>query len=135
MRRLLKRNTPTASYVITRFVGCCPARAAMAMLPGPTERLTWQWWGSHAQDAARAQNLWGDDKVTALIGGPFTEEEVASRLAAEVAGGAADRCQYWPIFMAGHARRGAKHVGVAGLRRYTGAVEGCTAVYEIGFHL
>ena len=27
----------------------------MAMLPGPTERLMWQWWGSHAQDAARAR--------------------------------------------------------------------------------
>jgi RimJ/RimL family protein N-acetyltransferase len=102
-------------------------------LPGPTERLTWQWWGSGG--AARAQNLWGDDKVTALIGGPFSAAAVASRLAVEIAGGEADQCQYWPIFMAGHARRGAKHVGVAGLRRYTGAVEGHATVYEIGFHL
>src|SRR5262245_2016509 len=78
-------------------------------------------------DLDLAMRLWGDARVTRMIGGPFTEEQVRDRLAREIASEAAHGIQYWPIFRL----RDAAHVGCCGLRPY-GEDPG---VLEIGFHI
>jgi hypothetical protein len=76
---------------------------------------------------ALAAALWGDPKVTALIGGPFTEDQIMERLRMEMASMSAHHVQYWPIFLL----ENDQHVGCAGLRLYR-VDEG---VYELGFHI
>jgi RimJ/RimL family protein N-acetyltransferase len=78
-------------------------------------------------DLPLATELWGDPEVTALIGGPFTEEMVRARLAKEIAQWLEYGVQYWPIFLLDSEL----FVGCAGLRPYR-VEEG---VYELGFHL
>jgi RimJ/RimL family protein N-acetyltransferase len=74
-----------------------------------------------------ANALWGDPKVTALIGGPFTETEIRAKLHREIAAMAAYKVQYWPIFLL----EDGQHVGCAGLRPYRLD----EPIYEVGFHL
>ena len=68
-------------------------------------------------------SLWGDPRVTALIGGPFDEERVRALLAAQVA---AD-LQYWPLFL----RADAAFAGCCGLRPHPRSAR----TLELGFHL
>lgn len=89
-----------------------------------TERLGFDCWS--AEDLGLARELWGDPKVTELIGGPFNDEQIVERLGREIACMTAHRVQYWPIFLLGDGR----HAGCAGLRPR--AEEG---VCELGFHL
>jgi len=65
-------------------------------------------------DLSLAQTLWGDPEVTALIGGPFTSQQVEERLAREVAGMRDYGVQYWPIFLL----ENDQFAGCAGLRPY-----------------
>ena len=74
-----------------------------------------------------ANALWGDPKVTALIGGPFTDREIREKLQAEITSMAAHKVQYWPIFLL----EDDGHVGCAGLRPYRPGEQ----IYELGFHL
>jgi ribosomal-protein-alanine N-acetyltransferase len=90
-----------------------------------TERLGFDCWS--AADLGLARELWGDPKVTELIGGPFNDEQIVERLGREIACMTAHRVQYWPIFLLESGR----HAGCAGLRPH--GVEG--GVYELGFHL
>lgn len=77
-------------------------------------------------DLALALALWGDPRVTRLIGGPFSEEQVRARLAREVETQKTHHIQYWPLFrLSDHAP-----VGCCGLRPHP--EEG---VLELGFHL
>jgi ribosomal-protein-alanine N-acetyltransferase len=70
--------------------------------------------------------LWGDPEVTALIGGPFDEEQVQARLRAEIAGMDAHSS---PILAdLPPARRRTRR-----LRPYRNRIE--DRIYEIGFHL
>jgi len=62
-----------------------------------------------------------------LIGGPFSESQVADKLSQEIAYGQSQTIQYWPIF---HLATG-DFVGCAGLRPYKPAEE----IPELGFHL
>lgn len=106
---------------------------------GPTERLVWRCWDAGA-DAELAAGLWGDDRVTALIGGPFDASAVAARLAAECQRADDDGVQYWPVFLRDHHAEGGfgEHIGAVGLRRYCGNASSCDGlglVMEIGFHL
>ena len=78
-----------------------------------------------ADDLELARGLWGDPEVTALIGGPFAEEQVQQRLDREIATQRDHGVQYWPIFLLA----GDAHVGCAGLRPHG------DPVYELGFHL
>lgn len=78
------------------------------------------------EDLQLARALWGDERVTSLIGGPFDEQKISARLASEVAMESAHGVQYWPIFLHDGA-----HAGCCGLR--TREVE--RDIYEIGFHL
>jgi RimJ/RimL family protein N-acetyltransferase len=90
-----------------------------------TDRLGFRLWSPG--DLPLANALWGDPKVSALIGGPFNDEQVQARLHAEIACMDAHGVQYWPIFLLASA----DHAGCAGLRPYR-IVDG---IYEIGFHL
>jgi RimJ/RimL family protein N-acetyltransferase len=78
-------------------------------------------------DLSLANGLWGDPAVTRLIGGPFTEEQIRSRLSLEMETQSAHGIQYWPIFLLATGQ----HVGCCGLRRR----DPDRAIYEIGFHI
>ena len=71
--------------------------------------------------------LWGDAKVSSLIGGPFTPEEVRARLDQEIEWMIAYGVQYWPIFLL----RNDELAGCAGLRPYRSEEK----VFEMGVHL
>jgi len=88
-------------------------------------RLGFRCWGNG--DLHLARELWGDPEVTALIGGPFTEEMVRARLVEEISQMHGCGVQYWPIFLLD----GGQHVGCAGLRPYRSE----RRVYELGVHL
>jgi [ribosomal protein S5]-alanine N-acetyltransferase len=78
-------------------------------------------------DLQLATELWGDPAVTALIGGPFTEQMVRARLAKEISQMRERGVQYWPIFRLDSGQ----HVGCAGLQPYRSKQR----VYELGIHL
>ncbi len=88
---------------------------------------TWQ-----PEDLGLAAQLWGDARVTALIGGPFGAAQVERRLREEIARQEAHGVQYWPLF---NLADGA-HVGCCGLRPSADQlVAGEPGVFELGFHL
>ena len=93
------------------------------MVPAATERLTFRTWRDDDLPLARA--LFGDPRVTALVGGPFDDDQVRERLAVEIATQREHGYQYWPIF------RGDTHVGCCGLKPRDPAAR----VYELGFYL
>ena len=95
------------------------------MPPPPTARVAFRTWT--AEDLPLACELWGDPRVTALIGGPFDDAAVRRRLHAEIETERRHGIQYWPIF---NAASGA-HLGCCGLRPRDLA----RGVLEIGFHL
>ena len=78
-------------------------------------------------DFPLALGLWGDERVTRLIGSPFSEEQVRRRLALEIANQAAHGIQYWPLFRVVDD----VYVGCCGLRPFPER----QGVLEIGFHL
>ncbi|MFT3693440.1 MAG: GNAT family N-acetyltransferase [Kofleriaceae bacterium] len=61
-----------------------------------TARLAFRSW--RESDLPFAQALFGDPRVTALVGGPFSDDQVKARLASEMACEAAHGYQYWPMF-------------------------------------
>src|SRR5947207_2348446 len=67
--------------------------------PPPTARLDFRTWAPG--DGALATLLWGDPRVTALIGGPFGEARVGEMLEAQLALQREAGVQYWPVFLAG----------------------------------
>ncbi|HEY6056912.1 MAG TPA: GNAT family N-acetyltransferase [Candidatus Limnocylindrales bacterium] len=90
-----------------------------------TPRLGFGMWSRNDLDLA--MGLWGDARVTHLIGGPFSERWVRDRLAQEISTQSALGFQYWPLFrLADDA-----HVGCCGLR----PVPGGEGILELGFHL
>ncbi len=90
-----------------------------------SDRLGWRTWTP--DDIELAWSLWGDAEVTRLIGGPLTREQVAARLAREIASQEAHGIQYWPIFLL----ESGKHIGCAGLRPYMQELR----TPELGVHL
>ena len=90
-----------------------------------TARLGFGLWMD--DDLPLALSLWGDPEVTRLIGGPFTRQQIADRLAREVSNLRAHRIQYWPIFL----RQSGDLAGCCGLKPYGDDLR----VREIGFHL
>lgn len=71
--------------------------------------------------------LWGDAKVSALIGGPFRADEVRARLDREIELRTAYGVQYWPIFLL----QSDELAGCAGLRPYWAEEQ----IFEMGVHL
>lgn len=90
-----------------------------------TERLGFCCWSRADMDLA--MGVWGDPEVTRLIGGPFSREQVAKRLAREIATMRSHGVQYWPIFLLATG----EHVGCCGLRPYKAEER----IYETGVHL
>ncbi|HET9401207.1 MAG TPA: GNAT family N-acetyltransferase [Candidatus Acidoferrales bacterium] len=90
-----------------------------------TQRLGFRCWGEN--DLPLAMSVWGDPKVTRFVGGPFTESQVAARLAKEITSMREHRIQYWPIFL----REDGRHVGCAGMRMYNAAEK----IFATGYYL
>jgi len=90
-----------------------------------SRRLAFRTWT--LQDDPLALSLWGNPAVTALIGGPFTFEQIHGRLLREIACAASAGVQYWPLFEL--ATDG--FVGCCGLRPYRLPER----VFELGFHI
>jgi ribosomal-protein-alanine N-acetyltransferase len=100
--------------------------ASLAVTPFlTTRRLGFRVWAD--DDLELAVRLWGDPDVARLIraGGPPPLDEIAARLAREIASQRDHGMQYWPIFLLGDGA----HVGCAGLRPYQPGVP------ELGVHL
>jgi RimJ/RimL family protein N-acetyltransferase len=90
-----------------------------------TSRLGFGTWSP--DDLALAIALWGDARVSRLIGGPFSRQWIEDRLALEIATQARLGFQYWPLFRLSDNA----HVGCAGLQ----PVPGSAGVLELRFHL
>ena len=90
-----------------------------------TARLGFGQWTS--DDLSMALGLWGDPAVTKLIGGPFSEDQVSTRLDNEIISQELDGFQYWPIFE----KISGEHIGAAGLRWRSRAENTC----ELGYYL
>lgn len=88
-----------------------------------SHRLGFRCW--QQDDLPLALALWGDPRVSAMIGGPFTPQQIRARLAHEIAQMQQTGMQYWPIFLLD----GGDFVGCTGLRpKYP-------RTFELGFHL
>lgn len=92
------------------------------MPPPTTARVEFRVW--RASDVGLATRLWCDPRVMRFIGGPYSEQEIAERLAREEANEAALGIQYWQVFVAG------TFAGCCGLKPH----EAGHPVYETGFH-
>lgn len=92
------------------------------MLPAPTRRLAFRTWSEDDLPLARA--LFGDPRVTALVGGPFDDDQVRARLASDIAMQREHGFQYWPIFL-----HDGTHVGCCGLKPRA------ASILELGFYL
>nr|WP_281372466.1 GNAT family N-acetyltransferase [Granulicella arctica] len=90
-----------------------------------TDRLGFSQWNE--ADLALAMTLWGDPRVSSLIGGPFTPDEVGERLSREIEMMSAYKVQYWPVF----SLQTHELVGCAGLRPYRSDEQ----IFEMGVHL
>jgi [ribosomal protein S5]-alanine N-acetyltransferase len=90
-----------------------------------TERVGFREWSEG--DLPIARLLWGNQRVTEFIGGPFSEEQIIRRLSFEMQNQKEFGIQYWPIFLL----NGDTHLGCAGLRPYDKAPN----VFELGVHL
>lgn len=90
-----------------------------------SQRLGFSIWNENSLDLALG--LWGDEEVTALIGGPFSEEYIRNRLQTEIDNQRQFHIQYWPI----HLLPTGELVGCCGFRPYHAEPN----MLEMGFHL
>jgi ribosomal-protein-alanine N-acetyltransferase len=91
--------------------------------PAPTTRLTFRLWTGDDLPLARA--LFGDARITALVGGPFDEAAVVARLAAELGNQRDHDIGYWPLLL-----YGSREIGCCGLRPR----DPPRRIYELGFY-
>jgi len=96
-----------------------------AMTPPPTARLFFRTW--RLEDWPLAMALWGDPRVSALIGGPFSEKSVRERLETELQRQERHAIQYWPLFR----KADGQHVGCCGVRPH----DSSAGTLEVGFQL
>jgi [ribosomal protein S5]-alanine N-acetyltransferase len=113
----------TASASLSNGEALSPMRDDSYFLK--TQRLGFRCWSD--EDFPLAMMLWGDARVTPLIGGPFTREQVRERLNREISSMSAHGIQYWPVF----AHATSDFAGCAGVRPYK-MPEG---ILELGVHL
>jgi ribosomal-protein-alanine N-acetyltransferase len=92
--------------------------------PAPTARLAFRLWRD--DDFPLAWSLFGEPRVTALVGGPFDAPAVRARLAAEIDNQRAHGIQYWPIALRDGER---DFVGCCGLKPRA------PNVHELGFYI
>ncbi|CAF3620977.1 unnamed protein product [Rotaria sordida] len=90
-----------------------------------TKRIGFRLWTE--DDFQLALNLWGDNAVTKLIGGPLTIEKIQERFSYEIKNMKVYGVQYWPIFVL----ETGEHIGCCGFRPYDKEKN----TVEIGFHI
>jgi [ribosomal protein S5]-alanine N-acetyltransferase len=88
-----------------------------------TPRLGFGRWT--ADDLHLAREIYGNDELTALIGGPFSDAQVRERLARQLANGVSHNVQHWPVYLL----ETGENIGCCGFKPYP-AEEG---VLELGF--
>jgi [ribosomal protein S5]-alanine N-acetyltransferase len=81
------------------------------VIPNATSRLTFREWRD--DDLAFARVLFGDPRVTALVGGPFDAAQIEARLSAELATQREYGFAYWPVALLG---LGGDDIGCCGLK-------------------
>ena len=79
-----------------------PGEAAAVRVPAATARLTFRAWRD--DDLPVASAIFGDPRVTALVGGPFDDAAIAARLATELANQRTHGIAYWPLVARRHVR-------------------------------
>lgn len=90
-----------------------------------SDRLSFGMWTLENQPLGF--ELWCDDAVTKLIGGPFNAEQIQARLDREMHNQQTYGLQYWPIFL----KSSGEFIGCCGLRPRGDD----RAMCELGFHL
>lgn len=96
------------------------------VVPQPTNRIEFRIWTS--DDINNAIALWGDEKVTNLIGGPFTRERIQQRFEVELDELSKSGLQYWAMY---HRQTG-EFIGCCGIHSVYTAIPGDI---ELGYHL
>ena len=89
-----------------------------------SERLGFGYW--REEDLDLAWGLFGDQEITAFVGGPFSREQVAARVRSEMVSQARIGAQYWPLFLLSNG----EFVGCCGLK--SRPEPDC---YEMGFYI
>jgi len=90
-----------------------------------TARLGFRTWSE--EDLESAFEIWGDDEVSKLVGGPFSRNQVHERLLKEIRNQASYKIQYWPVFLL----ETGEHIGCCGLKPYDAEKN----ILETGFYL
>jgi [ribosomal protein S5]-alanine N-acetyltransferase len=88
-----------------------------------TERLGFRSW--RTEDLPLAVALWGDLRVTRLIGGPFSVDHIRDRLVREIATVKTQHVQFWPVFLL----TSGAFVGCCGFRPHKSEQH----IYELGY--
>jgi RimJ/RimL family protein N-acetyltransferase len=96
-------------------------------VPPPTARLAFRSWTPG--DLSFARRLFGEPRVSALVGGPFDDAAVAARLEVELSNQRDHGISYWPISL-----HGGTEIGCCGLRPRA-PYDPERRVYEFGFFL
>lgn len=79
----------------------------------------------------QAKEIWFDPQVTKLIGGPYTKNEVLSKLLNEIETYKSNKLQYFPMYLKDKVSDVDIFVGCCGLRRYKNNI----SINEIGVHI
>ena len=109
--------------------------ALRSPFPEPTERLAFRIWRD--EDLPLMQAIFGDPRVSKLVGGPFDKAQIRDRLTTELTTQRTEGYQYWPIFVRGTGTMGldvldhTTHAGCCGLKPRDPAQR----IYELGFYL
>lgn len=90
-----------------------------------SERIKFRNWGY--EDLDKANILWGNVEVTKYIGGPFTHDQIETRLKTEIENYGKFKVQYWPMFLIADDA----FIGCCGLRPRDIAKN----IWELGFHV
>jgi [ribosomal protein S5]-alanine N-acetyltransferase len=72
-----------------------------------------------------AVDLWGNFRVTRLIGGPFSEKQIQERLAREIVNRNEQQVQFWPVLLLAEGH----FVGCCGFRPHKPE----EYIYELGY--
>lgn len=96
------------------------------LVPPPTNRIEFRIWTPN--DIHNATALWGDDKVTELLGGPFTPERIQKRFELELDELSKSGLQHWAMYD----RSTGDFIGCCGIKSVHSAIPGHI---ELGYHL
>ncbi len=90
-----------------------------------SERLGFGIWQKN--DLNLALEIWGNNEISKFVGGPFSNEQVRTRLMKEISNYIENKIQYWPLFLL----KNREHIGCCGLKPYDTEKN----ILETGFYL